>query len=193
VTATPGNLQISLSFSPPSDTGGQPITGYQASCTTTTSGASSGQAYGSASPLVVTGLTGNTEYTCALVAQNAIGNSQAAFVTAIPHPSAPGAPDLIAVQIFSGSTDTTAADIILDFIRSSENGGSNLTRFDASCSSTNASPTITFVGWAYADTDGIIAYGPTGSYGYTYSCTVTATNADGFTSAPSNAVTVASP
>jgi hypothetical protein len=185
--AIPGNSQISLSFSPPTDTGGQPITGYQANCTSTTSGAASGQAYGSRSPLVVTGLTPLAEYTCSLVAQNEIGNSQAATVTAIPtSPYTPGAPVLLEVKMQAGGTDTTAADITLDFSRSSNDGGSDYSRFDASCSSIDASPTITFGGWTYPDAASIIAYGPTGSYGYTYKCTVTATNDNGFTSLPSN-------
>jgi hypothetical protein len=135
----------------------------------------------------VTGLTPLAEYTCSLVAQNEIGNSQAATVTAIPtSPYTPGAPVLLEVKMQAGGTDTTAADITLDFSRSSNDGGSDYSRFDASCSSIDASPTITFGGWTYPDAASIIAYGPTGSYGYTYKCTVTATNDNGFTSLPSN-------
>lgn len=191
LTANVGNQQISLAFSPPDDTGGQPITGYIANCTSSTAGTTSGQVTGTGSPLVITGLTGSALYTCSVAAQNALGTGQAAYVTATPLASTtPGAPTLVSVSMVEGSTEP-AADLVLNYVPSADLGGSPLARFDATCVSTDATPTITFGGWAYAPAPQIKAYGPSGSYGYTYSCTVTATNQDGYTSPPSNAVIVA--
>ncbi len=66
--ATPGNALASVSFTAPTFTGGIPITSYTVSCTP---GASA--AVGAASPLVVTGLTNGTTYSCSVVASNAVG------------------------------------------------------------------------------------------------------------------------
>ena len=78
--ATPGNAQASIEFTPPANDGGSPITGYSASCTPgpVTVG-------GPASPIVVTGLANNIQYTCRVRALNAVGPSApSAGVTVSP-------------------------------------------------------------------------------------------------------------
>ncbi len=79
-TATAGNTQATIGFTPPANTGGLPITGYTVSCnggTVTASGASA--------PIVVSGLTNGTLYTCSVQASNLAGSSPAsATVTVTP-------------------------------------------------------------------------------------------------------------
>ena len=70
-TATAGNAQATVTFTPASD-GGSPITGY-----TVTSSPGSITATGTASPIAVTGLTNGTAYTFTVTATNAIGTGAA--------------------------------------------------------------------------------------------------------------------
>jgi hypothetical protein len=65
-TATPGNNQATVSFTPPASDGGSAITSYTMTC-----GAFS--ASGAASPITVTGLTNATTYSCSVKAINAVG------------------------------------------------------------------------------------------------------------------------
>jgi hypothetical protein len=69
-TATAGDGQVSVSFTPPENNGGSAITGYTATC-----GAQNNT--GAVSPIIVSGLTNGTAVTCSVIATNAIGNSVA--------------------------------------------------------------------------------------------------------------------
>lgn len=190
LTATPSYLQISLAFNPPSSTGGAVITGYQASCTSSSGGASSGQVTGASSPLVVTGLTGGAEYSCSVVAQNVNGDGAAATtVTASPlSPVAPGAPTLTSIY---NADISGIAEILLDFNTPSSSGGVALTQYTGTCTSTNASPSISFTGTVTAPANQLGLVGPSGSGSYTFSCTVQATNSAGLISPASNALSAA--
>jgi hypothetical protein len=70
VSASAGNAQASVSFTPSASNGGSAITGY-----TATSNPGGLTATGSGSPIVVPGLTNGTAYTFTVHATNAIGNS----------------------------------------------------------------------------------------------------------------------
>jgi sugar lactone lactonase YvrE len=81
VSVTPGNGQVAVAFTA-NATGGSAITGYTATC-----GASS--ISGSASPIVVTGLTNGTGYTCTVTATNSFGSSAASTASALVTPTVP--------------------------------------------------------------------------------------------------------
>ncbi|HEX2934066.1 MAG TPA: leucine-rich repeat protein [Bacteroidales bacterium] len=81
VTATAGNAKAIINFSTPVPNGGSAVTQY-----TVTSSPDGRTATGTASPIIVTGLTNGTSYTFTAVATNAQGNSIASA------PSAPVTP-----------------------------------------------------------------------------------------------------
>jgi uncharacterized delta-60 repeat protein len=68
VSAQAGDGQATVSFSPPADDGGHPVTSYTATC-----GGES--ASGAASPLVVAGLANGVQVTCQVTATNVVGTS----------------------------------------------------------------------------------------------------------------------
>lgn len=70
VVATPGNTSISISFTAPTSTGGTPVLQYLATCTAAGVAKSTSAA---TSPVVVTGLTNGTAYSCVLAALNGVG------------------------------------------------------------------------------------------------------------------------
>lgn len=65
--ATPGNTTATIAFTQPANNGGSPITQYNATCTP------SGAGSNTVSPITITGLTNNTQYTCSVTATNAAG------------------------------------------------------------------------------------------------------------------------
>jgi hypothetical protein len=81
-TATPGNTQATISFSPPASNGGSAITTYTATC-----GAFS--ASGAASPLTVAGLSNGTAYLCSVTAANAAGTGLASATVSVTPFAAP--------------------------------------------------------------------------------------------------------
>jgi hypothetical protein len=81
-TATAGNGQAILSFTAPDNTGGAAISTYTGSCT---AGAATLQASAATSPIIVTGLTNGTPYTCSVTASNSAGTSTSSTsVTVLP-------------------------------------------------------------------------------------------------------------
>ena len=128
-------------------------------------------ATGASSPLTVTGLTNGNTYSCSMTATNSAGTSAASTaVTAIPAvPTAPGAPTIT-------RTDYGDGEIYL-FVTVSDNGGSAVTGYTATCTD----GTNSFTG---TSTDSpITVSGLTNETAYT--CTVTATNVIGTGSASS--------
>lgn len=65
-----GNTQATVNFTPPTNTGGLPITGYIVNC-------SGFGATGASSPITVSGLINGTMYSCSVQASNAAGTSMA--------------------------------------------------------------------------------------------------------------------
>ena len=187
LATTPGYTQIELTFSPPSVTGGI-ISGYQASCTSSSSTSSSGQTTGDASPLVVTGLTEDSDYTCTVAAQNSGGLGPTASVSATTlAPTSPSAPNLRSAL---NNDNEGVAGISLSFDVSSF-GADTLTSAYASCVSTNASPSISIIstGNITSEHSTTMSFvGPSLSGSYTYTCSVQVTNSANLTSPVSNAV-----
>jgi titin len=72
VVASPGNQRVSVGFIAPNNTGGSPITGYNASCISS-NGGTDGSMMGTTSPIVVTGLANGKSYTCRVISINTLG------------------------------------------------------------------------------------------------------------------------
>jgi hypothetical protein len=170
-TVVPGNALIVVSFGAAGD-GGSAITSYTASCESNDGGTSNSDT-AAGSPNTVTGLTNGKHYTCTVTATNAVGTGPASdpSLTAVPSTTA-AAPTIGAVT--RGNASGSVA-----FTPGADNG-SPVTSFTASCISSTGG----FPGAHSGPTSPIVVTGL--SNGYTYTCKVTATNANG-TSAPSAA------
>lgn len=170
VTAIPLNASISLAFTPPGGT----VTGYTATCNPGNVTAS-----GSGSPILVSGLTNDTLYTCSVAASNGSGTgASSATVTATPTAGATATvPD--APIIGAGTPGNATATIA--FTAPASNGGAAITAYTASC--TGGGDTKTQSGPASPLTVSALANGTA------YTCSVAATNSVG-TSAASGTVSV---
>jgi pimeloyl-ACP methyl ester carboxylesterase len=82
VTATPGNMRATVQWTPPTDDGGSPITGYEVIATP---GALSATVPATARSHQFTGLRNGTAYTLAVRALNAAGAGQPRSASARPH------------------------------------------------------------------------------------------------------------
>ena len=145
---------------------GSAITGYTATCTSS-NGGTPGSLSGSASPLVVTGLTNGKTYTCTVLATNGEGNSAPSLPSTATVPATvPGAP--AQPTVVHG-----AAKITVTFAAPVSNGGSVVTGYTASCSSSD--------GGAAGSNTGTVSPIAVLSLtnGRTYTCTVHASNALG--------------
>jgi len=175
-TVTAGNAQITVSFTPPADDGGSPITSYTATCS---DGITPTPTSGPASPLTVTGLTNGTSYTCTVTATNSDGDSPPSPASAPATPAAaPDAPSNVTVA-------ATLTSTTVSFTPGAANG-SPITSYRAQCISTNGGTSGFSIGAASPITVSAL------TTGRTYTCTVTATNAIGTSppSAPSSPVTL---
>ncbi len=83
---SPAAARITLTFNPPSSTGGSAITSYTATCSS--SGQPTRTATGAGSPLVVRQLTGGRTYSCAVTATNSASQTGPASTPATATPRA---------------------------------------------------------------------------------------------------------
>ena len=175
LSATPGNGQVSLSWSAPSSTNGSPLSQY---LVYDTLDASSSYALATTTATTTTsatimGLTNGSLYDFEVFAQNGIGTSTASNAVSSTPATVPGAPTNVSATpsngqaIISFSTSTTGGSPILFYTASSSPGG---------MSATSTGSPITVPGL---------------TNGQSYTFTVTATNAVGTSasSTPSNSVT----
>ncbi|CAG7645008.1 hypothetical protein PAESOLCIP111_04856 [Paenibacillus solanacearum] len=156
--ATAGNSQATVSFTPPANDGGSPITGY-----TVTSNPGGKIGSGTTSPIMVPGLTNGTAYTFTVVAKNAIGSSTSSAPTASVTPvGPPGAPISVSAAPLSGAA-------FVSFTPPANDGGSAVTGYTA----TSIPGGFTGSG----TTSPIMVFGLTNGTAYTF--TVVATNEKG--------------
>lgn len=103
-TATAGNAQATVAFTPPGDIGGGPITGYRV-----TSSPGGITATGASSPITVTGLTNGTAYTFTVAAQNAggYGPESAASNSVTPAVTDPSFASVTSLLSFDGTNGST--------------------------------------------------------------------------------------
>ncbi len=166
-SATAGNAQATVTFTPPTLDGGCAITSY-------TVMSSFGQIQPcTSSPGTVTGLTNGTSYTFTVTATNSVGTSAASSASNSVTPyTVPGAPTGVAASqcgyyIDGGPAD--AAEATVTFTPPASNGGSAITSYTAtsnpgSLTGTGTGSPLTVMGL---------------TYGASYTFTVTATNAAG--------------
>jgi len=175
-TATAGNAQATVSFTPPASDGGSPIISYAV-----TSNPGSITATGASSPITVTGLTNGTAYTFTVTATNAIGtgppSAQSNSVTPAPVTGTPGAPT--GVTAVAGNAQATVS------FTAPSNGGSPITSYTV----TSSPGSITATGGP--NPDPITVTGLTNGTAYTFTVTATNANGTGPPSAQSNSVTPA--
>jgi hypothetical protein len=171
-TATAGNAEATVTFTPPLNNGGADITNY-----TVTSIPGSFTASGSASPITVTGLTNGTAYRFTVTATNIGGTSvpSSPSNSVTPSASAPGAPTI-------GIATAGNAQASVSFTPPVNNGGIAINYYTVTSTPGN----LTAVGTASP----IVVTGL--SNGTTYTFTVTATNSGGTSpaSAASNSVSL---
>jgi hypothetical protein len=161
ISAQPGNGSATLTFNAPGNTGGSAVLDYTATC---------GAQFvtGPASPLTVVGLANGVQANCSVVARNEVGSSAASNAVSVTPVGAPQAPTLISAMRGDGSAS-------LDFTAPSNNGGSPILDYTATCgtqSTTGATSPLLVSGL---------------SNGVQVSCSVTARNAIG-SSPASNAL-----
>jgi FtsP/CotA-like multicopper oxidase with cupredoxin domain/fibronectin type 3 domain-containing protein len=170
-TATAGNAQATVTFTPPGSNGGSAIIRY-----TVTSSPGGKTATGTLSPITVTGLTNGTSYTFTVTATNAVGTGPASSPSnAVTPVTVPGPP---AVGIVTpGNAQATVA-----FTPPASTGGSAILLYTVTSSPGGVTATGT--------SSPITVTGLTNGTSYTF--TVTAANAVGVgpASGPSTAVTV---
>src|SRR5206468_2906800 len=128
-SATPGISSASVSFAPPANDGGSPITQFDATCVSS-NGGGAGAASGTTSPILVTSLSGGKSYTCAVTATNAVGTSaaSAASNTTSPSITVPDPPTIGTVTLGDSS-------LTVSFSPPLNNGGSAITNYTVNCTS----------------------------------------------------------
>ena len=179
-TATGGNAQATVGFTPPSNNGGSTITSYTVTATDSTTPAHGGQTQsGSSSPITVTGLTNGDSYTFKVTATNAVGTGAASAASnAVVPLTVPDAP--VIGTATGGNTEASVS-----FSPPDTSGGATITSYTVTAAdSTNPPGGQTQSG----STSPITVSGLTNGDSYTFTVTATNSVGTGAASAASNAV-----
>jgi hypothetical protein len=169
--AVAGNATAEISFTPPSNDGGAPISSYSVTCSAT--GAVTRTASGAASPITVTNLQNGSTYTCSVTATNSAGTSDASSGVSVTPTGPPGAPTIGTVTPANGSASVA-------FTAPGSNGGSAITGYTATCTATGQATGTNTGAASPIVVSGLIN-------GTQYACSVVATNARGTSSASASA------
>ena len=173
-TATAGNGQATVAFTPPASNGGAAITGY-----TVTSNPGGFTASGSSSPITMMGLTNGTSYTFTVTATNSAGTGSAsAASSAVTPATVPGAPTI-------GPATAGNGQALVAFSAPSSNGGAAISSYTVTSSPGG------FAGTGSASP--IVVAGLTNGTSYTFTVTATNSIGTGSTSSASNSVTPVAP
>ena len=170
VTATPGDVSASVSFTAPASSGGSAITSY-----TVTSSPGGLTQTGASSPLTVTGLTNGTAYTFTVTATNTAGaGAVSSASTAVTPRTVPGAPTI-------GTATPGNVSASVSFTAPASNGGSAITSYTVTSSPGD------FTGTGSGSS--ITVSGLTNGTAYTFTVTATNVAGAGAASGASTAVT----
>ena len=175
ITAVSGNGRVTVSWSPPADSGGTAITGYTA--VASPDGGTCTATFG-INRCVITGLDNGVEYTIEVFASNSIGVSQSSQGVLVT-PRAPVTPPMPPRNVL---TLPGNGHITVSWSPPADNGGASIIGYTVT--SAPGGKTCTTSGSTSCDVSGLVN-------GTAYSFTVTATNAFGMSAAstPSAAVT----
>ena len=164
-----GNGTATITFAPPANTGGAPITSY-----TVTSSPDGITSSGASSPIVVTGLTNGVRYVFTVTATNAVGTgpASAASSAGVTPTSVPSAPSIVSAVAGDSSVTVT-------FTAPADNGGLPIQSY-----------TVTSIPGGFSASGPASPLTVTGlTNGASYTFIATASNADG--SSPSSAASAA--
>ncbi|MEO8102486.1 MAG: fibronectin type III domain-containing protein, partial [Betaproteobacteria bacterium] len=155
-----GNGQVTFSFAPPANDGGSAILSYSVTCTPGPFGTT-----GASSPLVVSGLSNGTTYSCSARATNSIGTGSPSVPESVtPVAGVPDAPTALTAIAGSGSAT-------LSFTAPNDNGAP-ITAYTVQCDP--GGPGVITGGGSQSP---ITVSGLTN--GTAYACSVAATNSSG--------------